>query len=129
MIRHIVLFKVKKTVSPDAIQNAFDLLFQLKKYIPGILNISGGQCRFHEGKGKGYITHGFSIDFAHEEAYSAFLTDPVTHPAKNCIVNITENGFEGLFGFDIGKEHNVFPNPLNKYRIPTPRLVPRGAIR
>lgn len=129
MIRHIVLFRVKERVSPEFIRQAFDRLFLLQNQIVGILNISGGKCHFHQGKGKGYITHGFSIDFVHAEAYSAFLHDPVTHPAKQGIINIAENGYEGLFGFDLGNPHNIFPNPLDKHRTPTPRLVPRGAIR
>lgn len=129
MIRHMVLFKVKPFVSQDAIDNAFQWLFELQYKLSGIVSMTGGKCVFHEGKGAGFITHGFCIDFEDEGAYRTFLEDPITHPAKVCILNITEGGFQGLYGFDIGGSLTTYPNPLDKYRIPIPRLLPKGAIR
>lgn len=128
MIRHTVLFKVKPLVSKEAIDNAFRQLAVLKHKLRGIINITGGRCRFHEGKGNNYITHGFCIDFEDEESYNTFLNDPIANPAKSCIINITEHEYEGLFGFDLGKSFQSRPNPLDKYRIPTPRLLPPGSI-
>lgn len=130
MIRHNVVFKIKSGISQEAVDNALRLLFGLQKKIPGFIRIAGGKCRFHEDKGAIENLYGFSIDFAHEEAYNQFLTDPITHPAKQAIINITINGYEGIFGFDMGRRtFDAFPNPLDKYRVPTPRLLPPGAIR
>jgi hypothetical protein len=125
-----VIFKIKPGVSQEAIDNALRLLFELQKKIPGFLRIAGGKCHFHENKGAIESLYGFSIDFVHEEAYNQFLSDPITHPAKQAIINIAINGYEGIFGFDMGRRvFDTFPNPLDKYRVPTPRLLPPGAIR
>lgn len=110
MIRHNVLFKIKSTASNDAIDNAYRLLFGLKKHLPDILGITGGKCRFHKNRDESDRLYGFSIDFANEEAYKAFLNDPLTHPAKMAIINITVDGYEGIFGFDIGKTVDTFQN-------------------
>jgi len=129
MIRHVVVFTVKEYVSQDAIDNAFRQLFKLRSSIPGILNMVGGKCDFFETKGASSFTHGFSIDFENMDAYDAFLNDPVTLPAKHCIVNITLNEFEGIFGFDIGRENMALPSPLDKKRIPRLQLLPPGSRR
>lgn len=129
MIRHNIVFQVKPTASKEAIDTAFKLLFDLQKQLPGFIRIAGGQCRFHEGKGAIDNLYGFSIDFEHEDAYRLFLNDSITDPAKSAIINITVNGYDGIFGFDIGRNLEVFPSPLDRYRTPVPRLRPRGAIR
>lgn len=130
MIRHNVIFKVKPGVSQEVIDNALRLLFALQKTLPGFLRVAGGKCHFHENKGAIENLYGFSIDFANQDAYNAFLSDPLTHPAKQAIINITVDGYKGIFGFDMGeKTSDVTPNPLDRYRIPVPRLLPPGAIR
>jgi hypothetical protein len=101
LINHNVMFKVKDSVSQQAIDNAFNHLVALKNKLPGIVNIIYGECNFHETKGANSFSHCFSISFENEEAYNTFLTDPVTHSAKTCIVNIAFNEFEGIFGFDL----------------------------
>jgi hypothetical protein len=128
MIRHNVFFQIHNTTSQDSIANAFNLLFGLKDKIAGFLRIAGGKCNFHENKGLDHL-YGFSIDFANEDAYNTFLTDQITDQAKSAIINIAVNGYEGIYGFDIGKTIETFPNPLDKYRTPTPRLLPPGSIR
>lgn len=128
MIRHNVFFKIHNTTAQDFIDSAFHLLFGLKEKIPGFLRIAGGKCSFYENRGPDQL-YGFSIDFANEDAYNAFLTDPITNPAKSAIINIAVNGYNGIYGFDIGKTIETFPNPLDKYRTPTPRLLPPGSIR
>lgn len=130
MITHNVFFKVKKTVSEEAIDLAFNLLFQIQNQLPGIIRITGGRCRFHEGKGAGYFTHGFSIDFKDDEAYKDFFENPVTEPAKGCIINITEDGLDGVYGYDVGEFVQIANSSNRKYRIQAPRLrlLPPGAL-
>jgi hypothetical protein len=53
------------------------------------------------GKGADIFTHAFSIDFKSRDALNLFLSDPITHPAKDDIVNIAEGGYEELVGFDL----------------------------
>lgn len=104
MIRHTVLFKVKAGTPNQVIESAITDFLALKNKLPGILSISGGKCHFHEQKSKdafeAIFTHGFSMDFKDQSAYDTFLNDPVTHPAKDAIVNIAEGGYEGIVGFD-----------------------------
>lgn len=131
MIIHNVFFKVKPTVSQEAIDNAFKLLFKLQTQLPGILKITGGECHFHESKGAGFFTHGFSIDFADGDAYNTFFESPLATPAKGCILNLTEGGYEGLFGFDMGEFDQIRNSSSNrKYRIQAPRLrlTPPGGL-
>ena len=129
MIRHNVLFKVKPTASDEEIHSAFQLLFGLKKVLPGFIRMAAGKCRFHKNPVAVERLYGFSIDFQDENAYSAFLNDPVTHPAKDALINIIVDGYEGIYGFDVGRVIDSYPNPLDRYRTPTPRLLPPGAIR
>jgi hypothetical protein len=129
MIRHNVLFKVKPIVTDEEIQAAFQILFELKKVLPGFLRMAAGKCRFFENKGSIERLYGFSIDFADENAYNNFLNNPVTDFAKATLINIIVDGYEGIYGFDVGRALDSYPNPLDRYRIPVPRLLPPGAMR
>ena len=129
MIRHNVLFKVKPTAKDEEINSAFQLLFGLKKVLPGFIRMAAGKCRFHKNPVHVERLYGFSIDFQYENAYNAFLNDPITHPAKDALINIIVDGYEGIYGFDVGRVIDSYPNPLEKYRVPTPRLLPPGDIR
>jgi len=129
MIRHNVLFKIKSSVSDAEIVSAFQLLFGLQKVLPGFIRIAAGKCKFHKNPVRVERLYGFSIDFKDENAYNTFLNDPITHPAKNALINMIEDGYEGIYGFDVGRVIDSYPNPLDKYRTPTPRLLPPGAIR
>lgn len=131
MIRHNVFFRIKPSVSHEAIDHAFNLLFKLQNQLPGIISITGGECHFHEGKGQGHFTHGFSIDFVDNEACSNFFESSLAEPAKGCILNVTEGGMDGLMGFDIGEFEQIRNSSSNrKYRIQAPRLrlVPPGGM-
>lgn len=101
MIRHTILFKAKSGLSEQVIKMACDDFLALKNQIPGIVTMIGGKCEPHEGKGANVFSHAFSIDFLDEKAMNLFLTDPVTHPAKEGIVNIAAGGYAGLMGFDL----------------------------
>lgn len=127
MIRHNVLFKIKPTVKDEEIHSAFQLLFGLQSVLPGFLRMAAGRCHFFESKGAIERLYGFSIDFEDENAYNKFLNDPVTHPAKAALIKIIVNGYEGIYGFDVGRVIDSYPNPLERYRTPVPRLLPRGA--
>lgn len=130
MIRHNVLFKIKPTVNDEQVHLAFQLLFGLQKVLPGFIRMAAGKCRFHINcPTQVERLYGFSIDFKDENAYNTFLNDPITHPAKNALINIIVDGYDGIYGFDVGRVIDSYPNPLDKYRIPTPRLLPPGSIR
>lgn len=103
MIRHIILFKVKPSAS--AVNKAIADFLTLKDMLPGILSIIGSECHFHEDaikeKAHQFFTHAISIDFKDENALDRFFHDPITHPAKDGIVNIVEDGYEGIIGFEL----------------------------
>ena len=101
MIRHTVFFKVKENTSNQKIESALNDFLELKNKLPGIITMMAGKCGRHEGKGEHLFTHAFSIDFKDQAAYDNFLQNPITHPAKDGIVNIVENGYDGLMGFDL----------------------------
>ena len=101
MIRHTILFKTKSGISKQAAEIAVANLLSLKNKLPGIATMIGGECELHEGKGSDIFTHAFSIDFKDREAVNSFLSDPITHPAKEGIVNIADGGYKGLVGFDL----------------------------
>src|SRR3990167_2741223 len=101
MIRHTILFKIKPGISKEAAEMAFANLIALKNKLSGIVTMIGGKCELHEGKGGDIFTHAFSIDFKDREAVNSFLNNPVTHPAKEGIINIADGGYEGLVGFDL----------------------------
>lgn len=126
MIRHNVLFKIKPTVKDSEIDAAFKLIFDLKAVLPGFIRAAAGKCHFHENyPAQVDRLYGFSIDFENEDAYNTFLNNPVTHPAKEALLKMIIDGYEGLYGFDVGRVIESYPNPLEKYRTPVPRLVRR----
>ena len=130
MIRHNVLFKIKPDVKDKEIHSAFQLLFELQKVLPGFIRMAAGKCRFHQNyPAQVERLYGFSIDFKDESAYQEFLNNPVTHPAKTALINIIIDGYEGIYGFDVGRVIDSYPNPLDRYRTPVPRLLPPGSIR
>jgi hypothetical protein len=104
MIRHNILFKIKPTIMDDEIHSAFQLLFDLKKVLPGFVRVAAGKCHFHENyPAQVDGLYGFSIDFENEDAYSNFLNNPVTNPAKEAMLKMIVDGYDGLYGFDVGR--------------------------
>jgi uncharacterized protein (DUF1330 family) len=107
MIRHIILFKVNPDVSEHLTESAIKNMCALKDKLPGILEIVGGQCQFHNEKSthffSGAVSHSIIIDFEDKNALNTFFNDPITHPAKNDIVNIAEGEYAGIVGFDLNK--------------------------
>lgn len=47
------------------------------------------------------VSHAISIDFVDQKALDNFFNNPITIPAKKKIVNIAENGYQGIIGFDL----------------------------
>ena len=81
---------------------------ELGNKLPGIFAIKTDECHFHDEKSRDFFTHSMrgvshtiSIDFVDQEALDNFFNNPVTYPAKNSIVKITENGYNGIVGFDL----------------------------
>lgn len=109
MIRHTILFKAKSGASNDEIDYALAGMRDLGSQLPGIFAINTGECYFHDDKSREFFasnmaqgfTHAISIDFTDQQALDVFFSDPLTHPAKNAIINIAENGYDGIVGLDL----------------------------
>lgn len=109
MIRHTILFKIRSNISADTVAEAIDGMRALQSKLPGIFSIIGDECHFHDDKSIAFFTHDIahgathciSIDFTDQKALDEFFNNPITHPAKSAIVNITENGYDGIVGFDL----------------------------
>lgn len=109
MIRHTIMFKVKNNAADREIDDALAAMRELREIMPGIFAVDTGECQFHDEKSKFFftyemlhgVTHAISIDFKDENARDDFFHNPVTHPAKDLVVNIAENGYKGIIGFDL----------------------------
>ena len=109
MIRHTIMFNVKSDVSTQEIEAALTAMQELRNKLPGIFAITTGECNFHDEKSRLFfsykihmgVSHTVSIDFVDENALEDFFQNPVTHPAKNAIIKIAVNGYNGIVGFDL----------------------------
>jgi hypothetical protein len=108
MIRHTILFKVKSNVTQDDINDALFSMNELKNKLNNIFAIHTDECHFHDEKSKDFfmhhmqgVSHAISIDFVDQNALDNFFANPITVPAKNKIVNIAENGYQGIIGYDL----------------------------
>jgi hypothetical protein len=75
MLRHIVLMKCKPAIPQAEIDKVFAALAALQTKISGILAFAGGANNSPEGLAQGY-THGFTIDFADEQARAVYWPHP-----------------------------------------------------
>ena len=100
MIRHTILFTLKTNVSAKEVNQLVANMLTLKEKLPGVLNIMGGACDFHEATQSKPFTHGFSIDFKDQASLNQFFHDPITHPVKNEIIDAAVGGHDGIIGFN-----------------------------
>lgn len=104
MIRHTILFKLNSTATVETIDHAINSMCSLQAKLPGVLQVIAGECYFHDDKSTNFFSEGMShsimIDFVDQNALNNFFNDPITHPAKDAVVNITEGGYAGIVGFD-----------------------------
>lgn len=108
MIRHTILFKVKSNATQDDINDAMSSMKELENKLSGIFAIYMDECCFHDEKSREFfikniqdISHAISIDFVDQNALDNFFHNPVTLTAKNKIVNIALNGYQGIIGFNL----------------------------
>ncbi len=100
MVRHIVLFAFKDSVTENDIGVLADELMGLKDKIPGIVNFNAGMNSSPEGLNKDF-TFGFTMDFASPQARDEYLP----HPAHQAVVEklklMLKDGMNGALAFDI----------------------------
>ena len=75
MIEHIVLLKLKEGVGEDKAKALIDGLNELKKAIPGMLDVSGGYNNSPEGKSSGF-NYGFIVKFKDSASRDVYVPHP-----------------------------------------------------
>ena len=75
MIEHIVLLKLKDGVSEDKMKALLAGLNDLKKVIPGMLEVSGGYNNSIEGKANGF-NYGFIVKFKDSASRDGYVPHP-----------------------------------------------------
>ncbi len=99
MIRHVVLLKFRRDVTPQRIDGLLAEVAALKDKIGGILSVSGGANNSPEGLEKGFA-HGFVVDFADAAARDAYLPHPEHVKVGGRLVDAAEGGLDGILVFD-----------------------------
>jgi hypothetical protein len=99
MIRHVVLFKLRKGLTEKVVDEIFAALKALQNQMPGILAVSAGRDQSPEGLQHGN-THGFMVDFVDAAARDAYLPHPAHQKVGAMIVGATEGGVEGITVLD-----------------------------
>ncbi len=86
-LRHVVLFKFKKDVTKDQIQEVVDAFAALPKQIKAIEDFEWGTDVSVENKAAGF-THGFIVTFADEKGRDAYLPHPAHKNSANSSVPV-----------------------------------------
>jgi Stress responsive A/B Barrel Domain len=99
MIRHVVLFKLRKDLDESTSAQIFAALKALQPQMPGIITISTGKDVSPEGLQRGF-THGFTVDFVDAAARNAYLPHPAHQEVGAMIVAATTGGIDGVLVLD-----------------------------
>ncbi len=99
MIRHVVLFKLRRGLSENVVLEIFEALRALQHQMPGILAVSAGRDQSPEGLQRGN-SHGFTVDFTDAVARDAYLPHPAHQKVGAMIVASAEGGVEGITVLD-----------------------------
>lgn len=95
LLRHVVLFKFKKSASKEQVQEVVDAFAALPKKIDTIVEFEMGTDVSVENKSKGF-THGFVVTFNDEAGRKTYLP----HPAHKEFVKIVGPVLEDVLVFD-----------------------------
>lgn len=95
MLRHIVLFKFKKSATEKQIQKVVAEFAALPKKIDAIADFEMGTDNSPEMKSKGF-THGFVVTFRDEKGRAEYLP----HPAHKAFVKIVGPVIDDVLVFD-----------------------------
>jgi len=95
MLRHVVLFKFKKTATKAQVQKVVTEFAALPKKIDAIADFEMGTDNSPEKKSKGF-THGFVVTFRDEKGRDEYLP----HPAHKAFVSIAGPAIEDVLVFD-----------------------------
>jgi hypothetical protein len=99
MVHHLVLFRFRADLPPEAVPALFAELRALRERIPGITGFSGGADASREGLTKGF-SHGFCMTFVDGAARDAYLPHPEHQRVVERLLPLLEGGIDGVLTFD-----------------------------
>ncbi len=99
MVHHLVLFRFRDDLPPEAIPAVFAELRALRERIPGITGFSGGVDASREGLTRGF-SHGFHMTFVDAAARDAYLPHPDHQRVVEQLLSLLEGGLDGVLTFD-----------------------------
>ena len=99
VLRHMVLYKFKESVTPTQLQEVVDAFSALPKKIDTIAGFEKGMNVSTENKSEGF-THCFVVTFHDEAGRDAYLK----HPAHDDYVKVVRDRREKVIVFDYWAE-------------------------
>ncbi|GAA5142578.1 Dabb family protein [Nocardioides marinquilinus] len=101
MIRHIVLVRPRADVAPEAWASLMGRLDSVVDALPGAMTFrSGSNVSPEAGMGKGY-SEAFVVDFHDAAARDAYLVDPEHVRIGERLVQMAQDGPEGIVVVDL----------------------------
>lgn len=95
VLRHIVMYKFRDSVTPAQLQEVIDAFAGLPKKVDTIIGFEHGTNVSREGKSEG-MTHVFVVTFKSEADLAAYLV----HPAHDAYVQVVRDRREKVLVFD-----------------------------
>jgi heme-degrading monooxygenase HmoA len=99
VLRHVVMYKFKETVTPEQVEQVVAAFSGLPKKIDAIMGFERGTNVSSEGKSEGF-THVFVVTFKDEAGRDAYLK----HPAHDAYVQVVKDKREKVVVFDYWAE-------------------------
>jgi hypothetical protein len=99
MVVHMVLLRVKKSVSKAKVAKVMESIGALRKVIPGITGYDWGPYSSPEGMNKGF-THGFCMTFRTAKQRDAYLPHPAHEKVKQSVLALLDGGLDAVVAFD-----------------------------
>lgn len=100
MILHCVFLRFKASMQAADKQALYDAVAELKRVVPGMLDVKYGPNISPEGLNGGFVD-GFVVTFESPEARDAYLEHPEHMVVGERIVSATDGGLAGLLVFDL----------------------------
>ena len=89
-VNHMVIVKLKLSVSEEVVSAVMQSLVDLKQSCPGIRSISHGKYSSPEGLNKGF-DYGFNVVFESMEDRNIYLDHPSHENVKNALIAIIDD--------------------------------------
>lgn len=100
MINHVVLFRFKKSLSPQEIVHLFEQIRKLSEFFPGIKNFSWGPNNSLDDLSKGF-EYALFLQFDSEETRQQYANHPFNEEISESVVRpALEDGLESALVFD-----------------------------